>query len=137
MLTRVRRSAALLLILFVGHLSAVTGGVVCTTPGMAEMSASLPAMEGSMADMEGSGPTLASARTADGAKSPAAPDHAPCSDTPQGACIAGMPCVIALSAAATDGLAAPGLAVASVAIALIVTMPVTSGTAPDLPPPRA
>ena len=89
-----------------------------------------------MADMGTSATALTNGRTPGGAKGPANPDHAPCSDTSQGACITGMPCVTALSAAATEGLAAPVLAMASEAIALIVTMPVTSGTAPDLPPPR-
>ena len=136
MLMRLRRSAALLLVLFVGHLSAVTGGAVCTTPGMAAMSTSSPAMEDSMPDMGSSATSLAGARTTAGAKDPAAPDHAPCSDTSQGTCVTGMPCVTALNAAVTDALAAPGPAIASGAMALIVTMPVTSGTAPDLPPPR-
>ncbi len=136
MLTHLRRSAAVLLILFVGHLGVVIGGAVCTTPGMAATSASAPAMDGSMSDMRSPATTLIGARTTDGAKEPAAPGHAPCSDTSQGACVTGMPCVTALSAAATDDLAAPGPAVASGAMALIVTMPVTSGTAPDLPPPR-
>lgn len=136
MLPRLRRSAGLLLILFVGHLSAVTGGAVCTTPGMAAMSAPPSAMDGAMADMGMSAAVQASAAKAGGAKGPAIPDHAPCSDASQGACIAGMPCVTALSAAVTESLGSPGMMVASEAMALTVTMPVTPGTAPDLPPPR-
>ena len=64
-------------------------------------------------------------------------DHAPCSSPLQGTCVAGVPCVTALGAAGAEGFATSGTLSESKAIALTVSMPVTSGSAPDLPPPRA
>lgn len=126
----------MLLILFVGHLGMVTGGALCTTPGMANMSESPSSMAGPMADMESSSVMQAGTVKAGAPNDPATSEHGPCSDISHGTCVTGMPCVTALSAPAAEALASPGAMVASGAVALIVTMPVTPGSAPDLPPPR-
>ena len=130
MLTRLRRSAGMLLVLFGGHLTMVTEGVVCTTPGMAPMSPSV-AQPASMAAM----PDMAIPATSDAER--ASPEHAPCSSPSQSTCVASMPCVTALGAPQAEGLVCPFTALPTCAIALAVTMPVTSGSAPELPPPRA
>ena len=130
MLTRLRRSAGMLLVLFGGHLTMVTEGVVCTTPGMGTMNPS-QAQRAPMATM----PDMDMAATPDAEH--ASPEHAPCSSPTQTTCVAAMPCVTALGAPPAEGLAGSFTARGSGAAALAVTMPVTSGSAPELPPPRA
>ena len=134
MLPRLRRSAGLLLVLFTGHLGMVTSGAVCITPGMEAMSAASSAQDATMADMAMS---EAATEHAGASGELATSDHAPCSVPAQGTCVTGTACVIALGAARAEGFAASNLSSAAGAIALIVTMPITSGAAPDLPPPRA
>lgn len=129
MLTRLRRSAGMLLVLFGGHLTMVTEGVVCTTPGMRSMSPSL-AQAAPMATMPGMDTAAPDAEHA-------SPEHAPCSSPSQSTCVASMPCVTAFGAPHAEGLVGSFTALASSAAALAVTMPITWGPAPELPPPRA
>ena len=136
MLTRLRRSAGMLLVLFGGHLTMVTEGVVCTAPGMASMGGSLAQPE-SMATMPGmASSSMPEGLTTSGAEH-ASPEHEPCSNPSQTACVASMPCVIALGAPRAEGLVCPLFAPVLTVAALIVTMPATAGSAPELPPPRA
>ena len=143
MMFRLRRSAGLLLALFAGHLTMVIGGSVCTTPGMSSMAGAPSAQGESMASMA-SMASMVTSPGADGAtaevtnQSDLVPsDHAPCSSPSPGSCIASMPCVTALGARSADELAGTVDASPTGALALTVDMPVSSGSAPDLPPPRA
>lgn len=138
MLKRMRRSAGLLMALFVGHLSMVTGGAVCVVPGMQAMAETAgPAAQGAMAPMVGmsEGATRAtspSAMPADGTSS----GQPPCSGPAPGSCMASMPCTTALGADAAVSLSAPPVQAAA-AYTFAALMPASSGSAPELPPPRA
>ena len=141
MLKRMRRSADLLMVFFVGHLSMVTGGAVCVVPGMQAMAGTGgPAAHGVMAPMVGmsDGATRAtralspSAMAANGTSS----GQPPCSGPAPGSCLASMPCTTALGADATVSLSVPPVE-ASAAYTFAVLMPASSGSEPELPPPRA
>ena len=137
MLSRLRRSAGLLAVLFAGHLTMVSSGAVCTTPGMAAMNESQAKQEAPMAGMASSTMTEGGSTGATTSSELASSDHAPCSVPAQGTCVTGTACVTALGAAPGEGFASSGMSSSNGAIALTVKMPVSSGSAPDLPPPRA
>lgn len=137
MLSRLRRSAGLLAVLFAGHLTMVNSGAVCTTPGMAAMNGSQAEQDAPMAGMASSMMSEGGATAATTSSELASSDHAPCSAPAQGTCVTGTACVTALGAAPAGGFAASSASSASSAIALTVSMPVSLGSAPDLPPPRA
>lgn len=135
-----RHSAGLLMALFVGHLGMVAGGVLCVAPGMAPMSGSISS-EAARAEVSMPGMAKGHAGTkhgatvtelADGSSS----DQDPCSGPASGTCAATMPCVTALGVDVPLTLASPTgprLLVQS----LTVHIPVSSGAAPEIPPPRA
>ena len=124
--------------LFVGHLSMVAGGAVCVVPGMAPMSGNVAS---DAADRSMPGMTMTDAakthaatvtESADGSPS----DQDPCSGPASGTCAATMPCVTALGADMSSTLASPA-APRQLAQSLTVRIPVSSGAAPEIPPPRA
>lgn len=140
MLTRLRRSAGLLLVLFAGHLSMVTGGAVCVVPGMQAMGdavrsggsghiASMPKM---VMDESATPGDDQAARASDAESS----HQAPCSGPASATCVASMPCITAFGADPVASIALPRADKALVQ-QLAVLMPASSGSAPDLPPPRA
>ena len=144
-LTRMRRSAGLLMALFASHLTMVAGGVVCVVPGMQPMAgtasadasrpmAGMPGMPG-MAGLTAENPTanLTLEPTTDAG---ASKDEVPCSGPASGSCTAAMPCITALGADQGAPVTQPPLLNGSVET-VAVLMPASSGFAPDIPPPRA
>lgn len=126
--------------LFVGHLSMVAGGAVCVVPGMAPMSGGIaseaPSFGSSMPGMamRGAG-TKHGASVTESARGSTS-DQAACSGPASGTCAATMPCVTALGADTPLTLASaatPRLQVLS----QTVRIPASSGSAPEIPPPRA
>ena len=127
MLTRLRRSGALLMAVFAGHLGLVSSGAVCVRPGMATMSAAVATDAGSIRDMPG---------MREGVDAPPA-EQGPCSGPATGQCLASMACVTVLG---SDVIAAlmPALATSTGENASWAElMPASLSTAPELPPPRA
>ena len=122
--------------LFVGHLSMVAGGAVCVVPGMAPMSGSIASHA---ADRSMPGMTMANAThdaTITGSADESPSDRDPCSGPASGTCAATMPCVTALGADMPRTLASPA-APRHMIQSLTVRIPVSSGAAPEIPPPRA
>ena len=135
-----RRSAGLLLVLFVSHLSMVAGGAVCVVPGMQPMAgvARSDALEqpGPMAGMAmlpvATAPSELAAIPASGPSS----ENTPCSGPASNSCAATMPCITALGADPDASIALPHTNDTRAQL-LAVLMPASSGSAPDIPPPRA
>ena len=141
MLKRMRRSASLLMALFAGHLSMVASGAVCVVPGMQQMNGAVQADgSGQMAGMSAMVMDVATAAVSDEQLAPApdaaSSDTAPCTAPVSGACVASMPCISALGADAGASIALPPAGQAGLQ-SLAVTVPASSGAAPDIPPPRA
>ena len=115
---------------FAGHLGLVSSGAVCVRPGMAMMSAAAanaPSDARSMRDMPG---------MREGVDAPPA-EQGPCSGPATGECVASMACVTVLGSNAIVTLL-PALATRTGNDASWTElMPASSGTAPELPPPRA
>ena len=144
-ITRMRRSAGLLLALFAIHLTMVAGGVVCVVPGMQPMTGAvsaeastpvasmpgMPGMERSTAKLVAAAPTIDPMTDAG-----ASTETTPCSGPASGACTAAMPCVTARGAAQGDPIARPPV-LHGVAETVAVLMPASSVFAPEIPPPRA
>ncbi len=117
---------------FAGHLGLVSSGAVCVRPGMATMSTAVANAPsggdaGSMRDMPG---------MREGVDAPPA-EQGPCSGPATGECVASMACVTVLGSNAIVTLL-PALATRTGNDASWTElMPASSGTAPELPPPRA
>jgi hypothetical protein len=141
-ITRIRRSAGLLLVLFASHLTMVAGGVVCVVPGMQPMAGAVSADPPSpMATMPGMGGMTAENVTAPGAadamtNAGASTDKSPCSGPASGTCSAAMPCVTALGADREESIARPSVLHGMVET-VAALMPASSVSAPDIPPPKA
>ncbi|CAN5909503.1 hypothetical protein BH11GEM1_BH11GEM1_10290 [soil metagenome] len=139
MLTRMRRSAGLLLALFASHLTMVAGGVVCVVPGMQPMAGAISAdasspVASAMPDMAGM--TADNARANPVPDAGASTDQSPCSGPASGTCTAAMPCITAFGATQGAPLALPSVLHGAVETVAIL-MPASSVSAPEIPPPRA
>ena len=141
-LTRMRRSAGLLLALFASHLTMVAGGVVCVVPGMQAMAGAVSSdASTAMAGMAGMGRTTTEIAAATPTMDPmtdagASTNESPCSSPASGTCTAAMPCISALGADPGVPLARSPVLHGTVET-VAVLMPASSVSAPDIPPPRA
>lgn len=141
-LTRMRRSAGLLLALFASHLTMVAGGVVCVVPGMQPMAGAVSSdASTAMAGMAGMGRTTTENAAATPTMDPmtdagASTSESPCSSPASGTCTAAMPCISALGADQGEPIARSPVLHATVET-VAVLMPASSVSAPDIPPPRA